>query len=108
ICLLITCTLLLTSCGIKELPSDKQDYVGTWTSENTILTISKSAKVEYKKQLSDVSSKSVNGPIKKFDGNNFIVGALGIETVFVVSETPHMEAGVIKMTVDGEELVKQE
>lgn len=96
------------SCGTKEMPADKQEYIGVWTSDKISLIITKGCRVEYKKQLSDVSSKSVNGPIQKFEGNNFVVGALGIKTTFIVTEPPHIEAGVMKMTVDGEELIKQE
>ena len=105
--LLILC--YISSCGLKGsgIPAGKEDYIGTWTSDNITLKISAGGRVDYKKQTSEVSSTSVNGPIQKFEGNNFIVGALGINTTFVVSELPHQEAGVIKMKVDGVELVKQ-
>jgi hypothetical protein len=36
-----------------------------------------------------------------------LVGALGINTIFVVSKPPHEENGVWKMTVDEVELTKQ-
>ena len=49
---------------------------------------------------------SVNGPLKKFDGDDFIVGVGPIETAFKVSAVPHQEDGVWKMTVDGVELSK--
>ncbi|MCD6066779.1 MAG: hypothetical protein K0S33_1605 [Bacteroidetes bacterium] len=96
----------LSSCGIG-IPKGKENYVGMWTSETMTLNIDENGKVEYKRQVTDVSSKSVNGPIQKFDGDNFVVGALGIETTFVVSKPPHEEEGTIKMTVDGIELTKQ-
>lgn len=99
----------ITSCGLKGsgIPEDKKDYIGTWTNDKVSLTISESGRVDYKKQSSAATSTSVNGPIQKFEGNNFIVGALGINTTFVVTSLPHQEAGVIKMTIDDEELVKQ-
>ena len=105
--ILVATIVLLSSCGIKQIPDDKMEYIGTWASDKVTLTITENGRVEYHKNTSAVSSKSISGPIQKFDGNNFIVGALGINTTFVVSEQPHMEAGVTKMTVDGEELVKQ-
>ncbi|MDP2387861.1 MAG: hypothetical protein Q8M29_15920 [Bacteroidota bacterium] len=99
----------ISSCGLKGsgIPAGKEDYIGTWTSDKITLKITAGGRVDYKKQTSEVSSTSVNGPIQKFEGNNFIVGALGINTTFIVTNLPHQEAGVIKMTVDGEELVKQ-
>ena len=99
----------ITSCGLKGsgIPAGKENYIGTWTSDKITLKISAGGRVDYKKQVSEVSSTSVNGPIQKFEGDNFVVGALGINTTFVVTQLPHQEAGVVKMTVDGEELVKQ-
>ena len=52
-------------------------------------------------------SKSIKGPLQKFEGNNFVVGALGINTTFVVSDPPHKDStGIWKMTMDGNELTK--
>lgn len=98
---------ITTSCGLKGIPvpADKKDYIGYWSGDNITLSIDESGKVEYKKTEGN-SSTSVNGPIQKFEGNNFVVGALGINTTFVVSATPHEDAGVWKMTVDNVELTK--
>lgn len=106
---LVLLCLFFVSCGLggSGIPEDKKDYVGIWVSENMTLNISPQGKVEYKKQVGANSSKSVKGPIQKFEGDNFVVGALGINTIFVVSEKPHETDGVTKMTVDGVELVKQ-
>lgn len=98
--------LTLASCGLKgiKVPADKKDYVGVWTSQDVMLSISEGGKVSYKKENGGTSTE-INAPIQKFEGDNFVVGALGINTTFVVSETPHQDStGVWKMTVDGIEL----
>jgi hypothetical protein len=95
-----------TACGLKgiKVPADKQDYIGVWLSKEISLSISAEGRVEYQKN-SGGSKKSISAPIQKFEGNNFVVGALGINTTFVVSETPHKDdTGLWKMTVDGVEL----
>lgn len=100
--------LLLGSCGLKgiNVPEDKKDYVGYWVSEEMALRISQGGRVEYKR-VSGGSSKEINAPIQKFEGDNFIVGAFGINTTFVVSQTPHQDSsGTWYMTVDGVELRK--
>ena len=96
----------LGSCGLKgiKIPDDKKEYVGFWTSSEMTLQISQGGQVDYKR-MTGGGSKSINAPIQKFEGNNFVVGALGINTTFVVSETPHQDStGVWRMTVDGIEL----
>lgn len=101
-------TATFQSCGLKGIPvpPDKQDYVGMWASSEMQLSISKGGRVEYKRS-SGSGSKSISAPIQKFVGNNFVVGALGINTTFVVSELPHQDStGIWKMTVDGVELTK--
>ncbi len=102
------CIVTLASCGIKGIPvpADKQDYVGVWKSSEIDLSISKGGRVKYEKHSGSMN-KSLSAPIQKFEGNNFVVGALGINTTFVVSETPHQDStGTWKMTVDGVELTK--
>src|SRR5690349_5015840 len=102
--------LIITSCGMKgiKVPADKKDYVGVWTSNEIQLAIYESGRVEYEKK-SGGTSKSINAPIQKFEGNNFVVGALGINTTFVVSNPPHQDSsGVWKMTVDGNELTRNQ
>jgi hypothetical protein len=101
--------LLLFSCGLgggkAGIPEDKKDYIGAWASEEVYLEITPNGQVDYKRE-SGGSTTSVNAPIQKFEGNSFIVGALGFETKFVVSKPPHEENGTWSMTVDGRELTK--
>jgi hypothetical protein len=101
---------ILCSCGLKgiKIPEDKLNYVGLWRSSEIKLYIGNNGSVEYEKNRGN-SNVTINAPIRKFEGNNFVVGALGINTTFVVSETPHKDStGVWKMTVDGNELTRQE
>ncbi|MCO4293632.1 hypothetical protein NF867_12220 [Solitalea sp. MAHUQ-68] len=103
--LIVLFTILMSACNIKSpgIPKDKMNYVGRWESLSMKLVITKDGSVEYER-MEGGSTKSVNGPLQKFAGNNFVVGALGITTTFVVSKPPHEESGTWKMTVDGEEL----
>ncbi|MDH4472664.1 MAG: hypothetical protein QE487_08630 [Fluviicola sp.] len=101
--------LILFSCGGDisgvKVPADKKNYIGTWRSEEIVLQIDESGSVDYKRD-SGGSTTSVNAPIQKFEGNNFVVGALGFNTTFIVSKVPHQENGVWIMTVDGRELTR--
>lgn len=101
VCLLV---LLLTACGIP-IPPDKADYVGEWKSVGMSLVITSDGAVDYKR-TSGGFSKSVSGPIKAFDGDNFIVGILFFATTFEVSVPPHNDNGSWKMVVDGVELTR--
>lgn len=102
--LLFTC--LLAACG-KPVPADKQDYVGTWESATTSLLIDANGRVIYKHQPSPSTSKSLDAPIKAYEGNDFIVGVGPLTTRFVVSAPPHQVEGSWKMTVDGQELTRR-
>lgn len=106
-CLLVT-VVLLTGCGLKgiSIPADKKDYIGYWTAPDMKLSISESGRVEYEK-TNGGSKKSISAPIQKFEGNNFVVGALGINTTFVVSQPPAKDSsGTWTMVVDGVTLTK--
>ncbi|MGW8393486.1 hypothetical protein [Pseudoduganella sp. HUAS MS19] len=50
---------------------------------------------------------SIRVPLKEFEGDNLIVGAGPVKTVFVVSSAPHEDAGNWTMTVDGVKLVRK-
>lgn len=108
--LVLFIALVITSCGgLKgiKVPEDKKEYVGFWKSSEVTLSIQEGGRVEYEKK-SGSSSKKISAPIQKFEGNNFVVGALGINTTFEVSDPPHQDSsGVWKMTVDGTELTRE-
>ncbi|WP_313317253.1 hypothetical protein [Stenotrophomonas sp.] len=97
---------LLTACG-KPVPADKQDYVGSWESATTLLVIDASGRVIYKHQPKPSVSKSLDAPIKAYEGNDFVVGVGPVSTRFVVSVPPHQEGDRWKMTVDGQELTRR-
>ncbi|AFD08206.1 hypothetical protein [Solitalea canadensis] len=109
ILLLLISMFLITACNLKSpgIPSDKMNYVGRWKSLSMELVITKDGSVQYER-IEGGTSKSVSGPLQKFIGNDFEVGALGITTTFKVTNPPHEEEGVWKMTVDGEELKRVE
>lgn len=102
--LLFTC--LLAACG-KPVPADKQDYIGTWESATTSLLIDASGRVVYRHKPSPSSSKSLDAPIKAYEGSDFIVGVGPLTTRFVVSVPPHQVESSWKMTVDGQELTRR-
>lgn len=102
--LLFTC--LLVACG-KPVPAEKQAYVGTWESATTSLLIDPTGRVVYKHNPSPSTSKSLDAPIKSYEGNDFIVGVGPLTSRFVVSVPPHQVEGSWKMTVDGQELTRR-
>lgn len=104
---LIAFTAILVGCA-KPLPSDKQDYAGTWQSSDgrVNLIITPEGRVEYSNQQPN-SSSSISAPISKFEGANFSTGFGPISTEFKVTEAPKaMPNGTWTMTVDGRELNK--
>lgn len=98
--------LLLTGCA-KPLPPDKKSYAGEWQSPTMGLLITPDGRVIYKRLVGTNGSKSIDGPIQAFEGDNFVVGVGPIKTTFVVSAPPHEDDGRWKMTVDGIEFTRQ-
>lgn len=98
------CGLLLAGCA-KPLPPERVAYAGQWRSPTMSLLITESGNVNYKR-VDGGMSKSVNGPLQAFEGDNFVVGVGPVKTTFVVSMPPHEDGGAWKMTVDGVELTR--
>lgn len=96
--------LLFISCG-QPVPPEKISYVGEWKSKEMYLLILPDGSVKYER-LKGGATTTVTGPIKEFQGDNFVVGIAFIKTTFVVSKSPYQENGVWKMIVDGVELSK--
>ena len=97
-----------TGCGAfqsEPLPDDKQEYAGHWVGDGWNLTITKDGGVSWE-EVEGGGKSSLNGPIKSYDGDDFTVGVLGIETTFHVEVLPHEDNGEWKMTVDGHELTR--
>ena len=97
--LLIILLSLLSGCAVP-LPDEKLDYVGDWQSKEMRLLILADGTVAYKR-LKNGGSTSVNGPLKEFVGDDFVVGVLFMTTTFDVSSPPKEEGGQWFMTVDG-------
>jgi hypothetical protein len=96
--------LCLVACG-KPVPPEKASYVGLWRAPQMTLLITQDGSVKYERIEGGVT-KSVSGPLKGFNGNNFDVGLGPFSTTFVVASPPHQDGEVTKMTVDGVELTK--
>lgn len=69
------------------------------------LLITQDGSVKYERIEGGVT-KSVSGPLKGFNGDNFDVGLGPLSTTFVVAAPPHQDGESVKMTVDGIELTK--
>ena len=95
---------LLSVCG-KPVPPEKSAYVGEWKAPQMTILITQDGSVAYKR-LKAGATTSINAPLKKFVGNNFVVGIGPMETTFEVSAIPHQQNGIWKMTIDGVELQK--
>jgi hypothetical protein len=92
------------SCS-KPLPADKSNYAGEWRSPEMRLVITPGGRVDYERRASG-GSKSVQAPIQKFEGNDFVAGLGPVNTRFVVARPPTLINGAWTMTVDGVELTK--
>jgi hypothetical protein len=101
---LVAIVLLLSGCA-EPIPEDRMDYVGEWRSKEMGLLILADGTVAYKR-LKGGGTTSVNGPLKEFVGDDFVVGVLFMTTTFDVSEPPHEVDGMWKMTVDGVQLTR--
>jgi hypothetical protein len=102
--LLATCALLLAACG-EPLPQDKRDYAGEWRGAQVYLHISPGGRCVYERRR-DSGNVSIDAPIQRFEGDDFLVGLGPLTTRFVVSRPPRIVDGKWKMTVDGVELTR--
>jgi hypothetical protein len=98
----IAAAMLLAACA-KPVPPDKSMFVGEWQAPDMYLLLQKEGKVVYRR-VQGSTKTSVEGPLTKFDGDNFTVGVWFMATTFVVTEPPHEVDGSLRMTVDGVEL----
>jgi hypothetical protein len=101
---LLLLAVWLTACA-KPVPSDKAEYVGEWQEKSMYLLITQDGSVRYKRLKGGVST-SIEAPLKRFDGDNFVVGIGLISTMFTVSKPPYHDGTDWKMVVDGVELIR--
>jgi hypothetical protein len=102
--ILVAASLLLAACG-QAVPDDKAAYVGDWHAETMDLQIAKDGTIHYKRVKGNTTT-SINGPLRRFEGNNLVVGIPVLSTTFEVSKPPYQEAGKWKMVVDSVELTR--
>ena len=102
--LAVTCAFLLVSCG-QPLPRERSEYAGEWQGPLTWMVISPSGHIEYERRR-DGGKVTINAPIQRFEGDNFVVGVGPFTTTFVVSKPPHFAEGRWRMVVDGVELTR--
>jgi hypothetical protein len=100
---IVTATLVV-GCG-NPVPTEKSDYVGEWQHPTMYLLITQDGSVKYKRLGGD-ATKSVEAPLKAFNGDNFTVGIGPMKTTFVVSEPPRQEGEKWVMVVDGVQLTR--
>jgi hypothetical protein len=89
----------------QPVPDDKAAYVGEWRAQTMGLRLTRDGSVRYKRVKGNVTT-SIEGPLRRFEGDNFVVGLPFISSTFDVSKPPHQEAGTWKMVVDGAELAR--
>jgi hypothetical protein len=94
----------LCACG-QPVPPDKLDYVGEWQTKTMYLLITADGSVRYRR-LRGGATTSLDGPLKRFERDNFEVGVGPFTTTFSVSKPPYEENGTWKMVVDGVELTR--
>jgi hypothetical protein len=98
---------VLAGCTGVPLPPDKAEYAGQWAGPEMWLMISPEGQVAYKR-IGERGTVTINGPITRYEGDDFIVGAWVMTSTFAVSNAPWVdEGGVWRMTVDGVELTRQ-
>jgi hypothetical protein len=94
--------LLLTACG-QPVPQEKAAYVGDWRAQTMALLLTRDGTVAYKRLEGGVMTR-INGSLRRFEGDNFVVGVPIRSTTFV--KAPYQQAGAWKMVVDGVELTR--
>jgi hypothetical protein len=102
--LLVASLPMLSACG-QAVPDDKSAYVGSWHAQAMDMQLTKDGTVHYKRVRGN-NTTSINAPLRRFEGDNFVVGIPFLSTTFEVSMPPHEEAGTWKMVVDGVELTR--
>ena len=96
--------LFLTGCA-EPLSEDKLDYVGLWRGGNELIEITEDGSVSYAKVRLN-NTETIEGPIKEFTDEGFVVGYLFLTKKFKVDKPPYQEDGKWKMVLNGVEMTK--
>lgn len=106
---LVAALPLLAACG-QPVPENKAAYVGEWHAPAVDLELTSDGTVRYKRVRHGTAvgeaTTTINAPLRRFEGDNLVVGIPLLSTTFEVSTPPHQEAGTWKMVVDGVELTR--
>ena len=95
-------------CDGAAIPEEKKDYVGDWAAAGHVLSIAPSGKVHY--QAHEVRNESgtnvahtdtLDLPFQKFEGDDFLIGAMSWSMTFHVNQPPHLEDRIWRMTLNG-------
>src|SRR5579871_1939898 len=68
---LIPALLILSACG-QPVPADKAAYVGDWRAHGMTLTLTQDGAVHYKR-IKGKTTTSIDAPLRRFEGDNFVV-----------------------------------
>ena len=102
---LAAAVLLIAGCS-EPIPQARLSYAGDWRANQMRLVITPAGYCEYSRRRDGGNSTTINAPIQRFEGDNFVVGIGLFSTTFIVSRPPHLDGGQWKMTVDGVELTR--
>ena len=95
------------ACHGTPVPTDKKEYVGEWQSPSTFLLITRDGNVHYKRQRA-AGTTTLDLPLKRFEGHDFVVGIGPFSTTFNVSKPPYRDStGKWRIVIDGVELTRQ-
>ncbi|MCP3470159.1 hypothetical protein NLM33_07450 [Bradyrhizobium sp. CCGUVB1N3] len=100
----VAALLTLSACA-QAVPNDKAAYVGEWKAQTMSLLLTQDGSFRYERVRGNMTT-SIKGPLRRFEGDNFVVGLPFISSTFEVSKPPYQEAGTWKMVVDGVELTR--
>ena len=96
--------LLVAACS-EPIPLERADYVGVWRGTDVFLQITAAGAVNYERRGGSGNVK-IQAPLKRFDGDDFIVGIGPFTTRFKVSRPPHLDGARWRMVVDGVPLTR--
>lgn len=97
--------LVLGACS-KGVPMDKRDIVGFWKSEHITLAIQVNGSVMYVDKTDAAKTKTVQGNIRRFDDDGFVVGYPPFDTRIAITKPPYQDGADMKMIINDVELVR--
>lgn len=95
----IAATSLLAACG-QPVPMERAAYVGVWEGPDVFLEITADGRVSYERRRGS-GNVSIQAPIRRFEGDDFVVGFGPFSTTFKVSAPPRLDGNRWTMVVDG-------